>query len=75
MDHHDSIRRLRTYQQTRQKRYPILNHQLISHNLHQLLGHTPSQIGVMLRDSHGIPQVAHLTGKKILRILKKSGKL
>lgn len=37
-------------------------------------GHTPSQIGVLLRDSHGIPQVKVATGNKILRILKSSGK-
>ena len=36
-------------------------------------GLTPSQIGVILRDSHGIAQVAHVTGSKILRILKKQG--
>merc|ERR1712242_251230 len=36
-------------------------------------GMTPSQIGVTLRDLHGIPQVRFITGKKILRILKKSG--
>ena len=36
-------------------------------------GATPSQIGVTLRDSHGIPQVKGVTGSKILRILKKSG--
>merc|ERR1711967_172151 len=36
-------------------------------------GLTPSQIGVILRDSHGIAQVAHVTGNKILRILKKQG--
>merc|ERR1711935_985152 len=36
-------------------------------------GLTPSQIGVLLRDSHGIAQVSHVTGSKILRILKKSG--
>merc|ERR1711967_156716 len=36
-------------------------------------GLTPSQIGVILRDSHGIAQVAHVTGSKILRILKKNG--
>merc|ERR1712156_1206513 len=36
-------------------------------------GFTPSQIGVTLRDSHGIPQVKSITGSKILRILKKSG--
>merc|ERR1711988_394342 len=36
-------------------------------------GLTPSQIGVILRDSHGIAQVSHVTGNKILRILKKQG--
>ena len=36
-------------------------------------GLTPSQIGVILRDSHGIAQVAHVTGSKILRMLKKAG--
>lgn len=34
---------------------------------------TPSQIGVSLRDQYGIPQVRFITGKKILRILKKNG--
>merc|ERR1712178_558258 len=34
---------------------------------------TPSQVGVILRDSHGIAQVSHVTGSKILRILKKHG--
>ena len=33
-------------------------------------GLTPSQIGVTLRDSFGIPQVHTVTGNKILRILK-----
>ena len=33
----------------------------------------PSQIGVLLRDSHGIPQVKSVTGSKILRLLKKNG--
>ncbi|KAJ0111130.1 40S ribosomal protein S13-like [Pistacia vera] len=33
-------------------------------------GLTPSQIGVILRDSHGIAQVKSVTGNKILRILK-----
>lgn len=37
-------------------------------------GLTPSQIGVTLRDSHGIPQVRFVTGNKILRILKGQGK-
>nr|QBG49668.1 40S ribosomal protein S13 [Philasterides dicentrarchi] len=36
-------------------------------------GLMPSQIGVLLRDQHGIPQVRFLTGSKLLRILKKSG--
>lgn len=36
-------------------------------------GLTPSAIGVVLRDSHGIPQVKSVTGSKILRILKKQG--
>merc|ERR1712164_193490 len=31
---------------------------------------TPSQIGVTLRDSFGVPQVKTVTGNKILRILK-----
>merc|ERR1712166_1726298 len=36
-------------------------------------GFTPSQIGVTLRDSHGIPQCKSITGSKILRILKAKG--
>ena len=36
-------------------------------------GFTESQIGVMLRDEYGIPQVRFLTGKKLHRILKKKG--
>ena len=36
-------------------------------------GMTPSQIGVILRDSNGIAQVKGVTGNKILRILKKHG--
>lgn len=36
-------------------------------------GMTPSQIGVMLRDSHGIAQVKSITGNKILRMLKGQG--
>ncbi|EGG23332.1 40S ribosomal protein S13 [Cavenderia fasciculata] len=36
-------------------------------------GYTPSQIGVMLRDAHGIAQVKNITGSKILRILKVNG--
>lgn len=34
---------------------------------------TPSQIGVILRDSHGIAQVKSVTGSKILRVLKAHG--
>merc|ERR1712086_930956 len=33
-------------------------------------GMTPSQIGVTLRDSMGIPQVDSVTGQKILRVLR-----
>merc|ERR1711860_83762 len=36
-------------------------------------GMTPSQIGVILRDSHGVAQVRFVTGNKILRILKARG--
>ncbi|XWS61028.1 hypothetical protein CRYUN_Cryun07bG0090600 [Craigia yunnanensis] len=36
-------------------------------------GLTPSQIGVILRDSHGIAQVKSVTGSKILRFLKAHG--
>merc|ERR1711944_307540 len=36
-------------------------------------GLTPSQIGVILRDSHGVAQVRFVTGNKILRILKAQG--
>lgn len=36
-------------------------------------GATPSQIGVALRDAHGIAQVRIVTGNKILRILKSEG--
>lgn len=36
-------------------------------------GLTPSQIGVLLRDSHGVTQVKAVTGNKILRILKSNG--
>ena len=36
-------------------------------------GLTPSQIGVILRDSHGIAQVKNVTGSKILRVLKANG--
>ena len=36
-------------------------------------GLTPSQIGVILRDSNGIAQVKSVTGQKIVRILKAHG--
>jgi hypothetical protein len=36
-------------------------------------GLTPSQIGVLLRDNHGIAQVSTVTGSKVLRILKGAG--
>ena len=38
-------------------------------------GLTPSQIGVLLRDQKGIGQVKAVTGSKILRILKKNGRV
>ncbi|KAJ1919566.1 ribosomal 40S subunit protein S13 [Mycoemilia scoparia] len=36
-------------------------------------GITPSQIGVILRDSQGIPQVRFVTGNKVVRILRANG--
>ncbi|KAF1741788.1 hypothetical protein MXB_1076 [Myxobolus squamalis] len=36
-------------------------------------GMTPSQIGINLRDSHGIPQVKQITKNKIIRVLKAKG--
>merc|ERR1711985_58656 len=36
-------------------------------------GLTPSQIGVILRDSNGIAQVKSVTGQKIVRLLKANG--
>ena len=36
-------------------------------------GMTPSQIGVLLRDNHGVAQVNSVTNSKILRILKGQG--
>uniref|UniRef100_A0A453S1K3 Small ribosomal subunit protein uS15 N-terminal domain-containing protein n=1 Tax=Aegilops tauschii subsp. strangulata TaxID=200361 RepID=A0A453S1K3_AEGTS len=38
-------------------------------------GQMPSQIGVLLRDQHGIPLVKSVTGSKILRILKAHGQI
>ena len=36
-------------------------------------GLTPSQIGVVLRDQHGVAQVHQITGQKIVRVLKAAG--
>lgn len=36
-------------------------------------GLNPSQIGVLLRDQHGVAQVKSVTGQKIVRILKANG--
>merc|ERR1712096_220210 len=36
-------------------------------------GNSPSQIGVLLRDSAGIPKIKTVTGSKIMRILKANG--
>jgi small subunit ribosomal protein S13e len=36
-------------------------------------GLTPSQIGVILRDSHGVAQVKSVTGHTIVRVLKANG--
>jgi len=36
-------------------------------------GMTPSQIGVVLRDSHGVAMVSSITNSKVLRILKGKG--
>ncbi|GMM34499.1 ribosomal 40S subunit protein S13 [Saccharomycopsis crataegensis] len=36
-------------------------------------GFTPSQIGVILRDAHGVPQSSVITGATLLRILKANG--
>ena len=36
-------------------------------------GMTPSQIGVVLRDSNGVGQIKAVTGAKILRVLKLNG--
>jgi len=36
-------------------------------------GLTPSQIGVILRDSYGVAQVRFVTGNKILRLMKAKG--
>ena len=36
-------------------------------------GTPPSQIGIILRDLHGVGRVSSVTGTKILRILRKQG--
>jgi small subunit ribosomal protein S15 len=36
-------------------------------------GHGPSAIGLILRDSYGIPSVRNITGKKVSRILLEKG--
>ncbi|XP_050312971.1 40S ribosomal protein S13 [Anthonomus grandis grandis] len=36
-------------------------------------GFTPSQIGVILRDSYGVAQVRFVSGNKILRLMKAMG--
>lgn len=38
-------------------------------------GLTPSQVGILLRDQHGIGQVKNLTGGKIIRVLRANGTL
>ena len=36
-------------------------------------GFLPSQIGVILRDAHGVPSVKSITGTKVLLLLKRNG--
>ncbi len=36
-------------------------------------GHSPSEIGIILRDTYGIPDEKRVTGKKITKILKEKG--
>lgn len=36
-------------------------------------GHTPSQIGTIMRDHQGVGQVKSVTGRKILKILRANG--
>ena len=36
-------------------------------------GLLPSQIGVILRDQHGVGQIKNVTGNKVVRILKANG--
>ena len=36
-------------------------------------GHTPSQIGVLLRDTHAVGQIRSITGANVVRILKSNG--
>lgn len=37
------------------------------------MGRQPSQIGLVLRDQHGVPNVRLLTGKSIIQILEEAG--
>ncbi|PPS12785.1 hypothetical protein GOBAR_AA07838 [Gossypium barbadense] len=57
------------------RRYVELSPSKVEENICKFAkkGLTPSQIGVILRDSHGIAQVKSVTGSKILRILKAHG--
>ena len=36
-------------------------------------GHSPSKIGIILRDQHGIPLAKPITGKSVTQILKERG--
>jgi len=36
-------------------------------------GYEPSMIGMILRDTYGVPSVKQITGKKIVEILKENG--
>jgi small subunit ribosomal protein S13e len=38
-------------------------------------GMSPSQIGVAIRDKEAVPNIKLLTGQKIVRLLKKNGKV
>ena len=38
-------------------------------------GMSPSQIGVAIRDKEAVPSIKLLTGQKIVRLLKKNGKI
>eukprot|EP00892_Ulva_mutabilis_P006838 jgi/Ulvmu1/4526/UM002_0252.1 len=61
------------------KRTPPSWLKVTSHEVNDMIcklskkGTTPSQIGVVLRDHHGVGRVTSVTGTKILRILRKQG--